>query len=73
MAALAFLVAVIISGALCLLWGIEEGGESLADKIQQEINLVGGQLSTIDESRIRLGWEPPEALGAPGPRWPKSG
>ncbi|MES1975735.1 MAG: NUDIX hydrolase [Pseudomonadota bacterium] len=43
-------------------WGIEEGGESLADKIQQEINLVGGQLSTIDESRIRLGWEP---LGLP--------
>lgn len=43
-------------------WGITEGGESLDSKITQEIELVKGCISSIDESRIRLGWEP---LGMP--------
>lgn len=43
-------------------WGIEEGGETYQDKVAQEINLVKGLLSSIDESRQRLGWD---ALGLP--------
>jgi len=43
-------------------WGIEEGGESLKDKIDQQVELVGKSIITIDEARVELGKEP---LGLP--------